>query len=147
MRRPRIAHLVGIAAVLCAGVVLASAARDDDFKIIVNPGNPVTEVDRQFLRDAYLRKASSWDSGAMLRPIDLAPRFAVRERFVHSVLKKSPSQLKSYWNQKIFSGTGVPPPEAETTAGVVAYVLANPGGVGYLPVEADAGDAKVVRVK
>lgn len=147
MRRPRIRHVVVSACVLCAGLVLASAAGDEGYKVIVNPENPVTAIERQFLRDAYLRKASAWNGGTVLRPIDLASRFPVRERFVQEVLRKSPSQLKSYWNQQIFSGKGVPPPEADTTANVVTYVLANPGAVGYLPLDADAGGAKVVKVE
>ena len=63
------------------------------------------------------------------------------------MLRKTPAQLKSYWNQQIFSGKGVPPPEADSTADVIAYVLANPGAVGYLPVDVDPGRAKVVEVK
>jgi ABC-type phosphate transport system substrate-binding protein len=133
--------------VLCAGLVLASAASGEDYQVIVHPDNPTSEIERRFLRDAYLRKASAWDSGTVLRPIDLTPRFAVRERFVHDVLKKSSLQLKNYWTQQIFSGKGVPPPEVETTASVIAYVLANPGAVGYLPRDADPGGAKVIRVK
>jgi ABC-type phosphate transport system substrate-binding protein len=163
-RRGRVSILV-IAAVAWLGVVVASAAgadgKDvadgndtnagtgarDDYKIIVNPDNPVSAIQRQFLREAFLRKSSDWNNGAAIRPIDLSRGFAVRERFIHEVLRKSPSQLRSYWNQLIFSGKGVPPPEADTPAGVVAHVLAHPGGVGYLPIDADPGRAKVIRVQ
>ena len=145
--RPGTRHILLAASVLCAGLALASAAGNEDFKIIVNPNNPVSEIDRDFVRDAYLRKTGTWDGGVALRPVDLASRFPVRGRFVHDVLRKSPAQLKSYWNQQIFSGKGVPPPEVEATASVVAYVLANPGSIGYLPFDADPGEAKVVKVK
>src|SRR4051812_32022685 len=106
MQRPGTPHVLVAAVVLCAGVILASAGRDEDYKIIVNPSNPVTEIERQFLRDAYLRKASAWETGAAIRPVDLAGRFRVRERFASDVLKKTASQLKSYWSQQIFSGKG-----------------------------------------
>jgi ABC-type phosphate transport system substrate-binding protein len=137
--------LVGLA--VCAGFVIASASERRDYKVIVHPENPVSELDRQFLSDAYLRKASDWSRGETIRPIDLAARFAVRDLFVRDVLRKSNAQLKNYWNQQIFSGKGVPPPEADSPAAVVSYVLANPGAVGYLPVDADAGGAKVVKVR
>jgi ABC-type phosphate transport system substrate-binding protein len=143
-----IAHHVGVAAIaiwLAAAIALASAA-GDDYKVIVNPDNPVSAIDRRFLRDAFLRKASDWDRGVAIRPIDLAHRFAARERFVHEVLNKTPAQLKSYWIQQIFSGKGVPPPEAATPAAVISYVLANPGAIGYLPLDADVGGAKVIKV-
>lgn len=149
MSRPRTLRVVVTVLALAAGLAAlsASAASTEDYKIIVNPDNPATELERQFVRDAYLRKASLWDSGTTLRPVDLPSRFAVRDRFLHEVLRKNASQLRSYWNQQIFSGKGVPPPEVDTPASVVTYVLANPGAIGYLPQDADPGGAKVVRVK
>jgi len=149
MPRPRTFPGLVVLVTLSAGLVVASAwaTTSEAYKIIVNPDNPANELDRQFVRDAYLRKASLWDTGTTLRPVDLTSRFAVRDRFLHEILRKNASQLRSYWNQQIFSGKGVPPPEVDTTANVVAYVLANPGAIGYLPHDADAGGAKVVRVK
>src|SRR6185436_12176158 len=114
---------------------------------IVNPDNPIVAIDRQFLRDAYLRKSTDWGNGGSIRPVDLRHGFAVRERFAQEVLRKSPSQLKSYWNQLIFSGKGVPPPEVDSTDAVIRYVLANAGAVGYLPADADPRAAKVVAVR
>jgi ABC-type phosphate transport system substrate-binding protein len=133
---------VGFAVALAAG----SLAATDDYKVIVHPDNPVTSVDRGFLRDAYLRKVTDWTGDGPIRPIDLAKRFSVRERFLQEVLKKTPAQLKIYWNQQIFSGKGVPPPEADSTAAAVAYVLATPGAIAYLPIDADPGKAKMIKV-
>lgn len=125
---------------------VATADQGPAFTVIVNPDNPVTEVDRALLRDAFLKRATEWSNGATIRPIDLTRRFPIRDRFTRDVLKKTPSQLKSYWNQQIFSGKGVPPPEADAVADVIAYVLDHPGGVGYVPATADVGDAKPVQV-
>ncbi|MGE0551540.1 MAG: hypothetical protein AB7O24_17830 [Kofleriaceae bacterium] len=145
MLRPVIALLVFAA--LVTG--LATSSRADEaasFKIIVHPDNPAEAVSRDFLRDAYLKKATEW-RGETVRPIDLANKFPVRERFNHQVLRKTRSQLKNYWTQQIFSGKGVPPPEVSSTADVVAYVLANRGAVGYLPVDADPGRARVIGIR
>jgi ABC-type phosphate transport system substrate-binding protein len=149
MPSSRIHHLLlpAVLVWLVAGFAVGSVAASDDYKIIVHPENPVTAVDRAFLRDVYLRKATDWSPGEPIRPIELTRRFAVRERFAQDVLKKTPAQLKSYWSQQIFSGKGVPPPEADSTVAAVAYVLANPGAIAYLPVDADPGKAKVIRVK
>src|SRR5262249_3370138 len=97
-----------------------SVAATDEYKIIVHPENTISAVDRAFVRDVYLRKATDWGGGAPARPIDLATRFTVRERFCEDVLRKTPAQLKRYWSQQIFSGKGVPPPEADSTAAAVA---------------------------
>ena len=133
--------------VLVLGLTSASIAADETFKVIVNPQNTVEEVDRDFLRDAYLKKATEWSGGTAVRPIDLSSKFNVRDSFVERVLRKTPSQLKKYWNQQIFSGKGVPPPEAGSTADVIEYVMANKGAVGYLPANADPGKARVIKVR
>lgn len=125
----------------------SSTARDEEFKIIVHPDNPVSVVDQQFVRDAFLKKATSWSHGGTIRPIGLSAELPARDAFLQEVLKKTPAQLRSYWVQRIFSGTGVPPPEAESTAAAISYVLANPGALGYLPSHVDPGRAKVVTLR
>jgi ABC-type phosphate transport system substrate-binding protein len=138
-------HLAFVLAVIVTWLAPRAIAADDAFKVIVNPDNPVTSIDRDFLRDAYLKKATEWGNGTALRPIDLSTRFPQRERFTQDVLHKTPSQLKSYWNQQIFTGKGVPPPEADSVDDMITYVLEHPGAVGYVPANADPGRAKVVR--
>jgi ABC-type phosphate transport system substrate-binding protein len=139
---------LAIALVLVAiGLGAAGFARADDgeFQVIVHPDNPATAVDRGFLRDVYLKKATSWRNGAVARPIDLPPG-RVRERYTQAVLKKTRSQLRSYWNQQIFSGKGVPPPAAESVAAAIAFVRSHPGAIGYVPAGADVAGTKVVRL-
>ncbi len=122
-------------------------AGEPRFKVIVHPDNPVTSIDRDHLRNAFLKKAPTWSSGETIRPVDLSTKFPVREQFTRKVLKKTPAQLKAYWNQRIFSGKGVPPPSVDSAADVIEYVLAHPGAVGYLPINVDPGNAKVVGVE
>ena len=142
------ARIVIALAVLLACALFGSASSSPHrFKIIVNPENRVDAVSREFLRNAYLKKATTWGPGGTIRPVDLTSKLPVRDQFTHDVIKKTPAQLKTYWNQQIFSGKGVPPPEADSVQAVISYVLANPGAVGYLPVDVDPGKAKVVGIK
>lgn len=122
-------------------------AGDPAFKVIVNPKNPIESVEREFLRNAWLKKEEEWADGDTIRPIDLSWKFAVRDRFTRQVIKKTPAQLKSYWSQQVFSGKGVPPAEADAVADVIGYVLANPGAVGYVPFDVDPHGAKVIEVR
>jgi ABC-type phosphate transport system substrate-binding protein len=131
----------------CVCVSQPTDAADESFKVIVNPENPITAVSRTFLRDAYLKRAADWGHGTTVRPVDLSRPSSVRERFTHEVLRKSPSQLKNYWNQQIFSGKGVPPPAATSPMGVIEYVMDHPGAIGYLPSSVDPGSAKVILVR
>lgn len=141
---------LGITIVLSLAFATSPRAGDDaaaQYKLIVHPDNPITELRGDFVRNAYLKRARSWNDGTTARPIDLPAKTPIRDRFTRDVLKKSPSQLKNYWNQQIFSGKGLPPPEADSPEEVISYVLAHPGAIGYLPVDVDAGGAKVVGIK
>jgi ABC-type phosphate transport system substrate-binding protein len=124
-----------------------SPAQDVKFKVIANPDNPVTSVSRGFLREAFLKKSTEWDGGEAILPVDLSWRFPERGAFTEQVLQKTPSQVKAYWNQQIFSGKGVPPPETDSPRAVIAYVLANPGAIGYIPANVDHVGAKVLLVQ
>ncbi len=125
----------------------ASSGEDIRYKLIVHPGNTAVSLSRSFVRDVFLKKSVEWGSGDSILPVDLAWKFPERHRFTEVVLRKTPAQLKNYWNQQIFSGKGVPPPEAASAQAAVAYVLANPGGVAYIPVTVDSGRAKVIPLR
>jgi hypothetical protein len=130
-------------------VVLASVpvANEGAYVIIVHPKNPVTSVDREFLRDAFMKKALYWSDGTSLRPATLSNRFPANARFTQDILNRSPKQLRAFWIQRIFSGTAVPPPELDSTAAAIAHVLRNLGGVAYLPAGIDAGGAKLIKAR
>ena len=139
--------VVVVLGLLRLGIAASSAAESGRYKVIVHPSNPIMWIDQGFLRNAYLKKEIEWADGRTILPVDLGARFAVRDQFTHDVLKKTSAQLRSYWNQRIFSGQGAPPPEADVSAGVITYVLAHPGAVGYLPAEVAPGGAKVIEVR
>lgn len=117
------------------------------FLIIVHPSNGVSAVDRDFVRDAFLKKVATWRNNETIRPVDVHRRLPLRARFTRDLLQKTPTQLRSYWNRLIFSGKGVPPPELASEEAVVAYVLANRGAVGYVSASTNPRGAKVVRLK
>jgi hypothetical protein len=147
MTRHRTTRVVVILGILASGLSTASTAADDRYQVIVHPGNPVAWIDQGFLRSAYLKKEIEWSDGQAILPVDLASRYAVRQQFTHDVLRKTAAQLKSYWSQRIFSGKGAPPPEADASVDVIAYVLAHPGAVGYIPANLAPGGAKVIEVR
>lgn len=126
------------------GMGAARAGSSEDFKVIVHPKNPIREISRDLLRDAFLKRATNWPGGKSIRPIDLAANVPARERFLEVVLRKTSAQLRSYWAQRIFSGLDVPPPEADSPQAAIRYVLNNPGAVAYVPGSVDTDGAKVV---
>jgi len=117
-----------------------------DFKVIVHAGRPETRLPRAFLADAFLKNVTRWSDDETIRPVDQRTSVAVRRRFSEVVLKRSVAAVKTYWQQRIFSGRGVPPPELDSDEAVVRWVEEHPGAVGYISGAASAGHAKVVAV-
>ena len=115
------------------------AARAQEFTVIVNASNPVSSMPRDEVAKLFLKKTVSWQSGKMVAPVELPPAAKAREAFARTVLNKSAAQVKSYWQQQIFSGRDVPPPVKPTENDVVAFVRSNPGAIGYVSKGVDIG--------
>ena len=146
MRAMRAALLASILACVTA-FAPSHAAESSGYRLIINPRNPATDVDRRFLEDAFLKKTTRWGTGDVILPVDAGGDSPVRRTFSEDVLGRSVATVKSYWQQRIFAGRDLPPPELPTDAAVVKYVLEHPGAVGYIAAEANLGGAKILIVK
>jgi hypothetical protein len=143
--RRRLLVLLGATLASLAVVSSSLRARADaapEFRVIVNSSNSEHASERSFLSDVFLKKVTRWPDGETARAVDLRPDSAVRRRFTETVLKRSVGAVRSYWQQRIFSGRDVPPPELESEEGVVAFVAKHPGAVGYV-----SGATKLVGVR
>jgi ABC-type phosphate transport system substrate-binding protein len=136
-------------AVLCgrSSPVGADQRTGVGYRVIVNAANPAESVDRRFLTDAFLKKVTRWPTDLFIRPADQAPDSTARQAFCDDVLRRSVSAVKSYWQQMVFSGRGVPPPELDGDAEVLKFVLRSPGAVGYVSAGANVAGAKIIAVK
>jgi ABC-type phosphate transport system substrate-binding protein len=147
----RALHAIATALVLAmsalAATVLAESRPPAPYLLIVNPGNAATALDRGFLEDVFLKKVTRWPNDDGIRPADLTSGSAVRQRFTEDVLKRSVDAVKGYWQQRIFSGRDVPPPEFEADDDVVKFVLKYPGAIAYVSASANLNGSKVVAVR
>jgi ABC-type phosphate transport system substrate-binding protein len=114
------------------------------YRIIVNPKNSAASVGRAFLQDAFLKKSTRWPNDVAIQPVDMRPNSPARVSFSQEVLKRPVPAVRSYWQQRIFSGRDVPPPELDSDEKVVAHVLRYEGAVGYVSGTANVGAAKPV---
>src|SRR5258708_1572374 len=117
------------------------------YRLIVNPQNAASSVDRKFVADAFLKKISRWPDGESVHPVDLSPDAPARARFSEEIVRRSVSAVKSYWQQLVFSGRDVPPPEMDHDEDVISFVLRFPGGIGYVSGAANVDRVKVVTVR
>jgi len=136
-----------VAALAVAAALDSRAAGPPAFRVIVNPQNPITVVERRFLADAFLKKTTRWAHDEVIRPADLWPDAPARHAFSDDLLKRSVAAVKNYWQQQVFSGRDVPPPELDSDQEMIKYVLRYPGAVGYVSGTANVADAKILTVK
>jgi ABC-type phosphate transport system substrate-binding protein len=137
--------LLAFTLVVLAGAALARpAGAATGFQIIVHPDNPAQRVSHRFVADAFLKRTVRWPHGELLAPVDLTPKSGLRAEFSEQVLGKPLTALRMHWQQIIFTGRGLPPPELGTEAAVVQYVLRERGALGYVSQGSACAPAKVV---
>ena len=134
-------------AILSLGESLHARPPAPEYEVIVPSDRPDEAVDRVFLADAFLKKVTTWPDGELIRPVDQTAGSPTRKSFTEDVLRRSVEAVKSYWQQRIFAGRDVPPPELDGNDDVVAYVAAHPGAVGYVAPGTVLRSAKVLAVK
>lgn len=132
-----------LATALCA----QAAQPKSGYRIICHPSNPMTAADRDFVEDVFLKKVSVWPTGEVARPVDLIPSSQVRRQFSDDVLGRPLDAVRNYWQQRIFSGADIPPPELKSDDDVVRYVLNEPGALGYVSATAALKGAKILTIK
>jgi ABC-type phosphate transport system substrate-binding protein len=139
--------LVAVLLALCPGISSALANEaGPGFRVIVHPENPLSRASRRMLATVFLKEVARWDDGTATRPVDLKPDSAARRHFSETVLNRSVRAVKSYWQQRIFSGRGVPPPELETDRSVVEYVTKHRGAIGYVAPGTELGKTKTLSI-
>lgn len=132
---------------LLAALPAAAAPEGDGFRVVVHPSNKAAQaLKRAELSQLFLKKATRWPDGRRVLPVEPADA-ELREKFAKRVHGKSAMAVKSYWNQQIFAGREVPPPEKRSDAEVTAYVRENPEAIGYVASGADVAGLTVVSPK
>jgi ABC-type phosphate transport system substrate-binding protein len=132
-----------------AGFVLAPALRAQDLsgvRVVAHESVDVSTLTRAELSQLFLKKRTAWRPGAPAKPVDQVDASPVRRLFSKAVHKKEPELIKSFWQQQIFSGRAVPPPEKAGDEEVLAYVRSTPGAVGYVSRAAAPAGVKTITV-
>ncbi len=120
-----------ILVVLLAAAAAAASSRAG-YVVIVNPKTPMVRIERKFLAEVFFRRTTRWPDDTPIQPVDLGPDSPARNRFSQEVLARSVASVRSYWQQRIFSGQGLPPPELADDGAVVDYVATHSGAIGYV---------------
>ena len=135
----------------CLGLALGTpplrAQSDGAYRVVVNAANPVTRLSRDEVSRLFLKKVTSWQNGRAVQIVDQQEESEVRKQFTREIHGRQVTSVKSYWQQMIFSGRDVPPPEKASDAEVLAFVAANPNAIGYVSAAApSAPSVKAIEV-
>ncbi len=124
-----------------------SPSAEPGFTVIVNRHNDVRTLDRRTVAEAFLKKRTHWTSDRPIAPVDQPKSAAVRKRFSRQILGRSVEAVRAYWNQMVFSGRGVPPPEVDGDDAVLVYVGRHSGAIGYVSADVDLRGSRVRAVE
>ncbi len=141
-RRELLGAAGGFAAWWTLGPARGARAAEPAFRVIVHPSNALRAAPAAWVADLFLKEVTRWSEGESVRPVDQRPTSDVRRAFSEAVLHRSVGAVRSYWQQRIFSGRDVPPPELDSDDAVSSFVAQYAGAIGYV-----SGAAKLVGVR
>lgn len=121
--------LVALLSAVAAGRVQAGAS--PRIAVIVGTSAPRLTLNRDTLRDIYLKKIFVDNDGHRLIPVNLPPESPLRELFTRTLIRMPDSQLQDYWNRQYFQGVS-PPYVLASQKAVVRFVASTPGSIGYV---------------
>lgn len=122
------------------GGALPVAARAE-LVVVVNVRSGVAAMTRNEVVNIFFGRSRQFFNGLEAQPVDLLDTHADRARFYLALVGKETSQVDAYWSRQVFSGKTRPPSRVASSEEVVKWVVANPGGIGF--VDASRADARV----
>ena len=126
----RIIKLLAVLALVAAPAARAEA--QDAYRVIVHASNPASQISKTELARIFMKKRTTWESGTAVVVVDQTERSSTRAQFSNQVLGKDVAAMKSYWQQSLFSGRGVPPVEKGNDSQVAQFVAGNESAIGYI---------------
>lgn len=114
------------------------------YQVIIPAHLPTESLEIGFVADAFLKKRTRWSDSSLIKPVDLRSSSGVRALFSEEVLKRPVVAVRNYWQEKIFSGRDLPPPELDSDLAVIRYVSGHEGAIGYVSVGAKLEGVKKV---
>ena len=120
---------------LLVGVALLPAslgAQDVGYQVVVHKSNSVNRLTRDQVSKIFLRQLTFWENRQHVLPVDQHDDSPVRRAFTKRIHQRTIASVQTWWQQQIFTGGDVPPPERATDSQVMDYIRKNPSAIGYI---------------
>lgn len=113
--------------------------------VVVNKRSPIQHLTQKTVKRIYLSKIRKIPNTSMIPfPIDQHEQSPVRAMFNSKIIKMSPTQLRTYWSKRIFTGKGGPPKTVHNDNEVKSLVSGNSNMIGYIHENSIDNSIKVV---
>ena len=103
------------------------------------------QFSRHQLRDIFTGARTRFGDGNRAVPV-LLKGGPVHEVFLSQIVGDDPDEFRVRWRRAVFTGQGAMPKEFQSEAGVLGYVAATPGAIGYVIRVPDSNAVKVLTV-
>jgi TonB family protein len=117
-------------------------AQDGAVRIIVNPLNPTNSISKARVSELFLRKATTWEDGQPVQPVDQNDTSPMRETFAREVLGMSAAAAA----QQAAAAHRGDPVSVASDREVLAYVRLKPGAIGYVSAATPIQGVKVLSI-
>ena len=122
-----------------------SAAPVQEYVVVVHKDHQVDAISRKDLRRMFLGKISHWPDGSVVVPV-FTPNAEIHAEFSRTILRKTPTQLSTYWRKNLFSGRSMMPYMAQDRDDLFAYLQRHQNAISYLSVNELTESFKSVRI-
>lgn len=132
---------LGVLLVAVALLPTSLPAQDVSYRVVVHKSNSVTRLTRDQVSKIFLRQLTFWENRQHVLPVNQPAESPVRRTFTKQIHQRTIASVQTWWQQQIFSGGEVPPPERASDSEVLEYIRKYPSAIGYIragtPVGAD----------
>jgi ABC-type phosphate transport system substrate-binding protein len=136
------AALIVLLVMITAAVVHAADA--PTLVVVVNAHAGVDKLSKDEVVDIFLGRYRKLPTGKMALPVDVPESSAERARFYQLLVKKSQSEMSSYWARLVFSGQTSPPFQVPDAKTALELVESSPNAIAYIDRAAVTANVKVV---
>lgn len=107
--------------------------------VVVNARCGVAAMTRNEVVNIFFGRNRQYFNGIEVQPVDMVDSHADRARFYQALVGKDVSEVNAYWSRQVFSGRMQAPFKANSAEEVLKWVVAHPGGIGFIDLaKADA---------
>ncbi len=132
-------------AILSIGLLCMTTQVRAQLAVIVNPQSGVEQLSKAQVVNIFLGSHREFPTGIAAKPIDLGATAPEKAQFYRALVNRDLDQMAAYWSRLVFSGSTVPPVQANSWQDVLQMVANNRAAIGYVDVKyVDPARVKVV---